>query len=115
MLACCEDFLGRANERKRKAPKRLLQSAELSALVIGETSTLAQHHSHWVVGAAHPECAARTYATCRPLACAETPCEGGRHAHRMRPTDPPARKKACNRSSTIRKLGPAMVTATSFF
>src|SRR5262249_53573450 len=51
-----------ANERKRKAARRLLESAELSALVIGETSALAQHDSYWVVGAAHPECAARTSA-----------------------------------------------------
>jgi hypothetical protein len=52
MLTCCEDFSGRANERKRKAATRLLESAELSALVIGETSALAQDDSYWVVGAA---------------------------------------------------------------
>src|SRR5262245_50713156 len=105
MLACCEDFLGRANERKHKAATRLLESAELSALVIGETSALAQHDSYWVVGAAHPECAARTSATCSPLACEETPCEGRpsrRFAHND-PPDPTAQENACKRSPIIRK------------
>jgi hypothetical protein len=65
VLACREDFLGsakRCQRSKRKGARQLLASAELSALGFGAFRRWRSSFppGPWVVGAAHPECAART-------------------------------------------------------